>query len=52
MFAAGYTEAEAWAVMTDPEHGISEKYREKGRQGDAYLSLTVGKTRALARSVG
>jgi len=50
MSAAGYTEAEVWAVMTDPAHGISEKYLEKGRHGDAYLSLTIGKARALARS--
>ena len=52
MFAAGFSEADAWAVMTDPAHGISEKYLEKGRHGDAYLSLTVGKARALARSAG
>ncbi len=52
MFTAGYTEAEVWAVMTDPAHGISEKCLEKGRHGDAYLSLTVGKARALARSAG
>lgn len=52
MSAAGYSEAETWAVMTDPAYGISEKYLEKGRHGDAYLSLTVGKARALARSAG
>jgi hypothetical protein len=52
MFAAGYAEAEVWAVMVDPAHGISEKYSEKGRHGGAYLSLTVGKARALARSAG
>jgi len=52
IFAAGFSEADAWAVMTDPAHGISEKYLEKGRHGDAYLSLTVGKARALARSAG
>ncbi|WP_166178953.1 DNA-primase RepB domain-containing protein [Rubrobacter tropicus] len=52
MSTAGYTEAEVWAVMTDSTHGISEKYLEKGRHGDAYLSLTVGKARALARSAG
>lgn len=49
MSAAGYPEADVWAVMTDPTNGISEKYREKGRRGDAYLSLTVGKARALAQ---
>jgi len=52
MFGAGYSEAEAWAVMTDPANGISEKYLEKGRHGDAYLSLTVGKARAVALSAG
>lgn len=52
MFAAGCSEAEAWAVMADPAHGISEKYLEKGRRGDAYLSLTVGKARLLAQSAG
>ncbi|WP_228281736.1 hypothetical protein [Rubrobacter marinus] len=52
MFAAGFSEADAWAVMTDPAQGISEKYLEKGRHGDAYLSLTIGKARALARSAG
>lgn len=50
MFAAGWSEAEVWAVMTDPAHGISEKYLEKGRRGDAYLALTVGKSRALVGS--
>ena len=52
MFAAGFSEADAWAVMTDPAHGISEKYLEKGRHGDAYLSLTIGKARASTRSAG
>ena len=52
MFAAGFSEADAWAVMTDPARGISEKYLEKGRRGDAYLSLTIGKAHALARSAG
>lgn len=47
MFAAGYSEADVWAVMTDAANGISEKYRQKGRHGDAYLALTVGKARAL-----
>ena len=36
--------------MIDPTHGTSEKYLEKDRHGDAYLSITVGKARALARS--
>lgn len=47
MFAAGYPEAEVWAVMTDPANGISEKYHEKGRHGDAYLALTAGRARAV-----
>jgi hypothetical protein len=51
MLAAGYGEADVWAAMTDPANGASEKYREKGRRGDAYLSLTIGKARALARNV-
>ena len=49
---AGCSEAEVWAVMTDPAHGISEKYLEKGRHGDAYFSLTAGKARALVQSAG
>lgn len=48
MFGAGYTEAEVWAVMTDPANGISEKFFEKGRHGERYLALTIGKARALA----
>lgn len=47
MFGAGYSEADVWAVMTDPDHGISGKYGQKGRHGDAYLSLTIGKAHAL-----
>jgi len=43
MFAAGFEEAEVWAAMTDPTHGISEKFLEKGRGGEHYLSLTIGK---------
>lgn len=45
MFGAGYTEAEVWAVMTDPTNGISEKYFDKGHQGERYLALTIGKAR-------
>lgn len=48
MFGAGYDEADVWAVMTDPAHGISEKYREKGRHGEPYLALTIGKARRVA----
>jgi hypothetical protein len=49
MFAAGLDEAEVWAAMTDPTHGISEKYHGKGRGGERYLSLTIGKAAAKAR---
>jgi hypothetical protein len=49
MFAAGLEEAEVWAAMTDPAHGISEKYHGKGRGGERYLSLTIGKAAAKAR---
>ena len=49
MFAAGFDEAEVWAAMTDPAHGISEKYQGKGRGGERYLSLTIGKAAAKAR---
>ncbi len=50
MFAAGFEEAEVWAAMTDPTHGISEKFLEKGHSGERYLSLTIGKARAKARA--
>jgi hypothetical protein len=49
MFAAGFEEAEVWAAMTDPAHGISEKFLERGRGGERYLSLTIGKAAAKAR---
>jgi hypothetical protein len=50
MFAAGFEEAEVWAAMTDPAHGISEKFYGKGRGGERYLSLTIGKAAAKASS--
>jgi hypothetical protein len=50
MFGAGYAEAEVWAVMTDPANGISEKVFEKGRHGEAYLGLTIGKARSRAQT--
>jgi hypothetical protein len=50
MFGAGYGEAEVWGMMTDPINGISEKFLEKGRDGDRYLALTIGKAEALARA--
>jgi hypothetical protein len=48
MFGAGYAEAEVWAVMTDPANGISEKFLEKGRDGERYLALTIGNARSAA----
>lgn len=50
MFGAGYGEAEVWGAMTDPSNGISEKFLEKGRDGERYLTLTIGKAEALARA--
>jgi RepB DNA-primase from phage plasmid len=48
MFGAGYAEADVWAVMTNPANGISEKFFDKGRDGERYLALTIGKARVLA----
>ena len=50
MFAAGFEEAEVWAAMTDPTHAISEKFYGKGRGGDRYLSITIGKAAARSRA--
>jgi hypothetical protein len=50
MFGAGYAEAEVWAVMSDSANGISEKFFEKGRHGEAYLGLTIGKARSRAQT--
>ncbi len=50
LFGAGYEEAEVWAAMTNPANGISEKFLEKGRDGERYLLLTIGKARALAET--
>ena len=50
MFGAGYAEAEVWAVMTDPANGISEKFFEKGRHGEAYLGMTIGKARSRVQT--
>lgn len=47
MLIAGYSANDVWTVMADPAHGISEKHLEKGRHGEAYLSLTIGKASAL-----
>jgi RepB DNA-primase from phage plasmid len=52
MFAAGFEEAEVWAAMTDPAHRISEKFHEKGRGGERYLSVTIGKAAAKTRVSG
>jgi DNA primase RepB-like protein len=49
MFDAGYKEVEIWAVMADPAHAISEKFLEKGRDGELYLSLTIGKAATAVR---
>ncbi len=48
MFGAGYSEAEVWAAMTDPANAISEKFHEKGRDGERYLGLTIGRAAACA----
>ena len=48
MFGAGYEEAQVWAAMTDPSNGISEKFLEKGADGERYLALTIGKAEARA----
>jgi hypothetical protein len=49
MFGAGYGETEVWAVMTDPENGISERSLEKDRHAEGYPVLTIGKARRVAR---
>jgi hypothetical protein len=49
MLGAAYDVDEVWAVMTDPTNGISEKFFEKGRQGERYLRLTISKAQAVAR---
>jgi hypothetical protein len=41
MFVAGYGLDEVWIIMTSPANGISEKFFEKGRHGEAYLELTI-----------
>lgn len=48
LFGAGYSEAEVWVVMTDPTNAISGKFLEKGRHGQQYLSLTIGKAMTRA----
>lgn len=50
MFGAGYAEGQVWSVMSDPANGISEKLFEKGRHGEAYLGLTIGKARSSAQT--
>jgi hypothetical protein len=51
MFGAGYSEAEVWAAMTDPVNGISDRFFQKGRYGEGYLALTIGKVSAVTGSV-
>ena len=48
MFGAGYDEPAVWAVLSDPANGISERYRDRGRYGPGYLSLTIDKARDRA----
>lgn len=48
MFGAGYEAGEVWATITDPTNGISEKFLEKGRDGERYLALTIGKAEAAS----
>lgn len=48
MFGVGYEEADVWAVMADPANAVSEKYRGKGRHGEAYLARTISKARGVA----
>jgi len=48
LFGADYEVAEVWAVMTDPANAISEKFFEKGSDGERYLALTIGRARAAA----
>lgn len=50
MFGAGFSEADVWAAMTEPTNGVSGKFFEKGRDGERYLSLTIGKAQARADS--
>ena len=50
MFRAGYGVDEVWMVMTDPSNCISEKFFEKGAQGEAYLELTVDMALRFAMS--
>ena len=49
MLGAGYNAAEVWAAMSDPNNGISEKYREKGHQGERYLTLTISKALSVTQ---
>ena len=49
MLGAGYGVVEVWAVMSDPNNGISEKYVDKGRQGERYLTLTMSKALSVVR---
>ena len=37
-------------MMTDPTNGISEKFVEKGRDGERYLGLTISKAQSVVKS--
>lgn len=50
MLGAGYGVGEVWAAMTEPTNGISEKFFEKGSQGERYLQLTISKAQAFVNS--
>ena len=52
MLGAGYNAAEVWAAMSDPNNGISEKYREKGQPGERYLALTISKALSVGQPYG
>jgi hypothetical protein len=49
MLGAGYGVGEVWSAMTDPTNGISEKFIEKGNQGERYLQLTISKAQAFVK---
>jgi hypothetical protein len=50
MIRVGYGLDEVWTVMTSPENGISQKYFEKGVNGEAYLELTIQKAHEFANA--
>lgn len=46
MAKGGYDDGTIVALLKDPSHGIYEKYAQKGRDGDRYLSTTIANSRA------